>query len=187
MPCRLLDIQELLSDTGVGRQQHVIVGQGQLDAVLTAHPEDRRAIIEEAAGVLKYRRRRERAERRLEASEQGLLRVQDLLARGSPPAAAARAPGGIGDPARRARAELDRLRRYIAQRELRGLHSSRLALSARERELTFQASGLGASIEAVAVRIEAAERLLGVDPPDELGPPISRLAQLLERAGAWSR
>src|SRR3981081_382123 len=60
--CRLLDVQELLSDTGVGRQQHVIVSQGQLDTVLNARPEDRRLIIEEAAGVLKYRRRRERAQ-----------------------------------------------------------------------------------------------------------------------------
>ncbi|HVT76695.1 MAG TPA: AAA family ATPase, partial [Acidimicrobiales bacterium] len=62
VPCRLLDIQELLSDSGVGRQQHVIVSQGQLDAVLNARPEDRRAIIEEAAGVLKFRRRREKAQ-----------------------------------------------------------------------------------------------------------------------------
>src|SRR6202021_1047458 len=67
VPCRLLDVQELLSDTGVGRQQHVIVSQGQLDAVLNARPEDRRLIIEEAAGVLKFRKRKERAERRLEA------------------------------------------------------------------------------------------------------------------------
>jgi chromosome segregation protein len=59
VPCRLLDVQELLSDTGVGRQQHVIVSQGQLAGVLDARPEDRRLIIEEAAGVLKYRRRRE--------------------------------------------------------------------------------------------------------------------------------
>src|ERR687895_407650 len=63
VPCRLLDIQNLLSDTGIGRQQHVIVGQGQLDAVLNARSEDRRAVIEEAAGVLKFRKRRERAER----------------------------------------------------------------------------------------------------------------------------
>jgi chromosome segregation protein len=77
-PCRLLDIQELLSDAGVGRQQHVIVSQGQLDSVLQARPEDRRMVIEEAAGVLKFRRRRERAERRLESSEQNLLRLQDL-------------------------------------------------------------------------------------------------------------
>ncbi|MEZ5295478.1 MAG: hypothetical protein R2697_04160 [Ilumatobacteraceae bacterium] len=78
-PCRLLDIQELLSDAGVGRQQHVIVSQGQIDAVPNARPEDRRGIIEEAAGVLKYRRRKEKAERRLDATEANLLRLQDLL------------------------------------------------------------------------------------------------------------
>ena len=77
--CRLLDVQELLSDAGVGRQQHVIVSQGQIDSVLDARPEERRSIIEEAAGVLKFRRRKERAERRLEATEASLLRVQDLL------------------------------------------------------------------------------------------------------------
>src|ERR1044071_7326733 len=78
-PCRLLDIQELLSDSGIGRQQHVIVGQGQLDAVLNSRPEDRRAVVEEAAGILKFRKRRERAERRLEATEGSLLRLNDLL------------------------------------------------------------------------------------------------------------
>ena len=77
-PCRLLDIQELLSDAGVGRQQHVIVSQGQLDSVLQARPEDRRMVIEEAAGILKFRRRREQAERRLESSEQNLVRLSDL-------------------------------------------------------------------------------------------------------------
>ena len=58
VPCRLLDIQEMLSDSGVGRHQHVIVSQGQIDAVLNAKPEDRRSIIEEAAGVLKFRKKR---------------------------------------------------------------------------------------------------------------------------------
>ena len=66
-PCRLLDVQELLSDTGLGRQMHVIVGQGQLDAVLSATPDDRRGFIEEAAGVLKHRKRKERALRKLES------------------------------------------------------------------------------------------------------------------------
>jgi chromosome segregation protein len=77
--CRLLDIQELLSDSGVGRQQHVIVGQGQLAAILDSRPEDRRSVIEEAAGVLKFRRRRERAQRRLEATEANFVRLGDLL------------------------------------------------------------------------------------------------------------
>ena len=77
-PCRLLDVQELLSDTGLGRQMHVIVGQGQLDAVLSATPEDRRGFTEEAAGVLKHRKRKERALRKLESMAADLARVADL-------------------------------------------------------------------------------------------------------------
>ncbi|MDO8121021.1 AAA family ATPase, partial [Isoptericola sp. b490] len=76
--CRLLDIQELLSDTGMGREMHVIVGQGQLDAVLRATPDDRRGFIEEAAGVLKHRRRKEKAVRKLEAMQANLTRLTDL-------------------------------------------------------------------------------------------------------------
>ena len=76
--CRLLDVQELLSDTGLGRQMHVIVGQGQLDAVLSATPDDRRGFIEEAAGVLKHRKRKERALRKLESMAADLARVSDL-------------------------------------------------------------------------------------------------------------
>src|SRR5271169_3214543 len=78
-PCRLLDIQELLSDSGVGRQHHMIIGQGQLDQVLNARPEDRRSVIEEAAGVLKHRRRKERAERRLASAQENLERLGDLV------------------------------------------------------------------------------------------------------------
>jgi chromosome segregation protein len=78
--CRLIDIQELLSDSGIGREMHVIVGQGQLDAVLHAKPEDRRAFIEEAAGVLKHRKRKEKALRKLEAMQTNLNRLTDLTA-----------------------------------------------------------------------------------------------------------
>ena len=75
---RLLDIQELLSDSGIGREMHVIVGQGQLDSVLQARPEDRRGFIEEAAGVLKHRKRKEKALRKLEAMQANLTRITDL-------------------------------------------------------------------------------------------------------------
>ncbi|MEU7094838.1 chromosome segregation protein SMC [Kitasatospora aureofaciens] len=78
--CRLLDIQELLSDSGIGREMHVIVGQGQLDSVLHADPMGRRAFIEEAAGVLKHRKRKEKALRKLDAMQANLNRVQDLVA-----------------------------------------------------------------------------------------------------------
>jgi len=77
-PARLLDVQELLSDTGMGRQMHVIVGQGQLDAILSSTPEERRGFIEEPAGVLKHRRRKERALKKLADMDANLVRVLDL-------------------------------------------------------------------------------------------------------------
>src|SRR5438270_2680453 len=142
VPCRLLDVQELLSDSGVGRQQHVIVSQGQLDAVLNAVPTDRRLIIEEAAGVLKYRKRREKAQRRLESTEGNLLRLQDLLRevrRQLRPlekqADAARRHGSVA-------AELAALRLHLSGRELAGLQvraetaaGARRALLAEEERL----------------------------------------------------
>jgi chromosome segregation protein len=138
--CRLLDIQELLSDTGIGRQQHVIVGQGQLDEVLTSQPGDRRAVIEEAAGVLKFRKRRERAERRLEATEGNLLRLNDLVrevGRQLRPlekqADAARRYGGV-------EAEMRAIRLYLAGHEIAGrqarlerLHDARNENAEKER------------------------------------------------------
>ena len=77
---RLMDVQELLSETGIGRALHTVVGQGQLEDVLTARPEDRRRYIEEAAGIAKHRKRKERAERKLAGLDQDLLRLQDVLA-----------------------------------------------------------------------------------------------------------
>jgi chromosome segregation protein len=79
-PCRLLDIQELLSDTGIGRGLHTVVGQGNLEDVLLARPEERRRFIEEAAGIAKHRRRKEKAQRKLASLDQDLVRLQDVMA-----------------------------------------------------------------------------------------------------------
>src|SRR5205807_3136722 len=162
-PCRLLDVQELLSDSGVGRQQHVIVSQGQLDSVLNAQPTDRRLIIEEAAGVLKYRRRREKAQRRLESTEGNLLRLQDLLRevrRQLRPlekqADAARRHGDVV-------AELDALRLFLAGRELASLDArreaaarARVELGATERELRGALARLDAAVLAAESALSAA-------------------------------
>ena len=78
-PCRLIDVSELLSDSGIGREMHVIVGQGQLESILHATPEERRGFIEEAAGVLKHRKRKEKALRKLDVTEGNLTRLGDLL------------------------------------------------------------------------------------------------------------
>jgi chromosome segregation protein len=76
---RLMDVQDLLSDSGIGREMHVIVGQGQLDGILQATPEGRRGFIEEAAGVLKHRKRKEKALRKLETCDVNLNRLSDLI------------------------------------------------------------------------------------------------------------
>jgi chromosome segregation protein len=180
-PCRLLDIQELLSDAGVGRQQHVIVSQGQLDSILQARPEDRRMVIEEAAGVLKFRRRRERAERRLESSEQNLLRLQDLqreVRRQLRPlerqAEAARRHDGLV-------AELRALRLHLAGREL-SLLGRRLENAERSHaELTDQEAThrneLARLDDLVALTESALTELQAWDGADRLG----RAERLLER------
>jgi chromosome segregation protein len=80
VPCRLLDVQELLSDSGIGRELHTIVGQGQLDDILAGRPEDRRAVIEEASGLLKHRKRKERAVRKLERVDADIERLGDVIA-----------------------------------------------------------------------------------------------------------
>ncbi len=79
-PVRLTDVQEILSDTGIGRAMHTVVGQGHLEDVLSARPEERRQLIEEAAGIAKHRRRKERAQRKLISLEQDLLRLHDVMA-----------------------------------------------------------------------------------------------------------
>jgi chromosome segregation protein len=180
-PCRLLDVQELLSDTGVGRQQHIVVGQGQLDAVLAAHPEDRRAIIEEAAGILKYRRRRERASRRLEASEAGLARVQDLLRevkRQLKPlerqATSARQHGEL-------EGELSALRLHLAGRELAELTGRQSALDSQAEELDRNLQRREGELGVLDGRLAAIEEELGTARADELVPVVGRLEQLRER------
>src|SRR6516165_9376104 len=145
-PCRLLDVQELLSDSGVGRQHHMIIGQGQLDQVLNARPEDRRAVIEEAAGVLKHRRRRERAERRLAATAENLERLFDLVRevkRQIRPlerqAAAARSYAGLAE-------ELKAVRLYTAGTELRTLDERRLEGERLQEELGVAEADLGTTL-----------------------------------------
>ena len=140
--CRLLDIQELLSDSGIGREMHVIVGQGQLDSVLQAKPEDRRGFIEEAAGVLKHRKRKEKALRKLDAMQANLTRLTDLTARAAPPAQAARPAGRGGPPGRRCAGRPAR-RAAAAARRRPGRAADRAGPRGRRRERDPGAAGGG--------------------------------------------
>jgi chromosome segregation protein len=157
VPCRLLDIQELLSDTGVGRQQHVIVSQGNLDAILSSRPEERRLVIEEAAGVLKFRRRKERAQRRLDSTEASLVRLQDLLREVRrqlrPLEKQAEAARRHGD----AVADLTTVRRYLLGRDLSAVEG-RLSAAKRDRaELSRVETELRQVLATMDTEILAAE------------------------------
>jgi chromosome segregation protein len=179
---RLLDIQELLSDSGVGRQQHVIISQGQIDAVLNARPEDRRIIIEEAAGILKFRRRKEKAERRLTATEANLTRIQDLLRevrRQLKPlerqADAARRHHDVA-------AELQALKVHLAGRDLARLRTQLQESTAAQNELRTSDRTLRSELAALdAGVIEVEAHLSGFGGPD-VSDVLVRYESFRERA-----
>ncbi len=181
-PCRLLDVVELMSDTGVGRRQHVIVSQSQMDTVLNANPADRRSVIEEAAGVLKHRKRRERAQRRLEAVEGDMVRARDLVRevrRQLRPlekqAEAARRHGDL-------MAELKALRVHLAGREIAGLRDRlrELAASAEGRDRDQRA--VRSELEDLGRQIAEGEQHLAGGGDDDPGRALAGLEALRERA-----
>jgi chromosome segregation protein len=181
-PCRLLDVQELLSDSGVGRQQHMIIGQGQLDSVLNSRPEERRAVIEEAAGVSKHRRRKERAERRLAGTQENLERLGDLVRevrrQMRPLERQAVAARSYADVDR----ELREVRRYAFATRL-GQFTTRQceleeelrAASTRERELRHELVTLDAQSTAAAAEMASRREEL-------LASTLGQLQALAERA-----
>lgn len=180
--CRLLDVQELLSDAGVGRQQHVIVSQGQIDAVLNARPEDRRAIIEEAAGVLKFRKRKEKAERRLDATEANLLRVQDLLRevrRQLRPlerqAKAAERHGSLIE-------ELTALKTFVSGREIAGLRVKLEALASTKLESSTGEGELKTALAALDTAVMSIEAQLTARGASDISDRLRHVEQLRERA-----
>ncbi len=119
--CRLLDIQELLADGGVGRRQHVLVGQGQIGEILSARPDEHRAVIEEAAGITKHRSRRDRAMRRLEHTEGDVARLEDLLAEKRRRLRPLRRQAAAAARRDAVRTEARELRLWLGGRELREL------------------------------------------------------------------
>ena len=184
--CRLLDVQELLGDSGVGRQQHMIIGQGQLDSILSSNPENRRAVIEEAAGVLKHRRRKERSERRLASTQENLERLGDLVRevrRQMRPlerqAASARSYSDVESELRSARHALFATRLHNFEERRRELEYSLEESSVRERELRHELVTLDA--KATAATAEMASRR-----EEMLASTLGTLQGLAERARGTS-
>ena len=167
---RLLDVQELLSDSGIGREMHVIVGQGQLDAILQATPESRRGFIEEAAGVLKHRKRKEKALRKLEATKANLERLGDLVAE------LQRQLKPLGRQAQAAR------RAAVIQAELRDAKARLLAddLAAAQAQLSAELADEAAAAEARQRAEDAVRRTLEAE--EEAGRRLKEAAAEFDAA-----
>jgi len=160
--CRLLDIQDLLSDSGVGRHQHVIIGQGEIGRVLSASPEEHRAVIEEAAGILKHRRRKERSERRLERTDEDMVRLTDLLGEINRQMRPLRRQAKAAERYEGLKSQVTALRLFLGGRELMTL----------DRELTIAVSEKSILTEGLEVD---ARKVQGLS---------ERLTELTERVGA---
>ena len=184
--CRLLDVQELLGDSGVGRQQHMIIGQGQLDSILSSNPENRRAVIEEAAGVLKHRRRKERSERRLASTQENLERLGDLVRevrRQMRPlerqAASARSYADVESDLRDARHALFAARLSNFEQRRSELEHALDEASVRERELRHELVNLDAKATAAAAEMASRRE-------EMLASTLGTLQGLAERARGTS-
>lgn len=166
-PVRLMDIQELLSDTGIGRAMHTVVGQGQLEDVLTARPEERRQFIEEAAGVAKHRRRRDRAQRKLLSLEQDLLRLHDVMSELRRQLKPLKQQAHLASRHQGLTEEAEALAWQLAAARLRDLYRGRDRRRsgwekgrAHRREAEEQLSALDVEIAALAVRRGETERAM---------------------------
>ncbi|MHA7653067.1 chromosome segregation protein SMC [Mycobacterium sp. ML4] len=187
--CRLMDVQELLSDSGIGREMHVIVGQGKLDEILQSRPEDRRAFIEEAAGVLKHRKRKEKALRKLDAMAANLARLTDLsteLRRQLKPL------GRQAEVARRAQtiqADLRDARLRLAADDLVHRRSERQAIFDTENTMRREHDEVAARLSVAAEELAAHEESLNdlSQRAEAMQQTWFRLSALAERVGATVR
>src|SRR4051812_17743589 len=157
-PCRLMDITELFLGTGVGTRAYSIIEQGRIGLIVSAKPEDRRAIIEEAAGVTKYKARRKQAERKLDATEQNLLRLSDVVGEVEKRLQSLERSARRAEKFRELRAQLRELELLASCRQFLGLRGTEAA-QAKEMEEAVEAEKL---VLAAVARLEAglsAERL----------------------------
>jgi chromosome segregation protein len=156
--CRLLDIQDLLSDSGVGRHQHVIIGQGEIGRVLNASAEEHRAVMEEAAGILKHRRRKERAERRLGRTDEDMVRLTDLLGEINRQMRPLRRQAKAAERYEGLKSEVTGLRLYLGGRELEKLDRDLTIVVSEKSVLT---EGIEIDQKRVRVLAERLEYLTG--------------------------
>jgi chromosome segregation protein len=171
-PCRLLDVQELLSDSGIGRELHTIVGQNRLEDVLQGRPEDRRAAIEEAAGIYKHRRRKEKALRKLAGMEQHLVRLSDLVGELRRQLKPLQQQAEAARKAAEVQAELREVRLVLRSRELSAARRRAGALEAEEERFNARLAELEAAHQAAQTEESRLQAVL-----DEQEPMAARATQ----------
>ncbi len=191
-PCRLLDIQELLSDGGVGRHQHVLVSQGQIGSILTARPEEHRSVIEEAAGITKHRSRRDRAIRRLASTGQDVDRLNDILSekrRALRPlkrqANAAARHGAV-------KAEAKALRLWLGGEAIRSLRSRNTKATAEQAVLSGALGADGAALESLLIeltglRVSAGDTGVALERDTTAAARLETVVERLRRYGLVAR
>lgn len=161
VPCRLLDIQELLSDSGVGRHQHILVGQGRIESVLNAGPDEHRSVIEEAAGVIKHRQRRERATRRLEATDIDLERARHLLTEEQRRLRPLKRQANAAQRHESVRSEWRALRLWLGGEHLREVRGRRVEIAELEEAATRRRDEATAEREEITAALAAMNREAG--------------------------
>ncbi|MFQ5948945.1 MAG: AAA family ATPase, partial [Acidimicrobiia bacterium] len=184
--CRLLDIQELLSDSGVGRHQHVIVGQGRVEAILTAGPNEHRAVIEEAAGVTKHRHRRDRSVRRLEQTGSDVERLRDLLREQQRLMRPLKRQAKATERHEDLRSEWRALRLAVGGEELRSIRHRRRLASEAEATLSRELAGASKELEALSasaseLQAAAGDRGRALDRDTTAAARLETAAERLQR------
>ncbi|MDJ0961222.1 MAG: chromosome segregation protein SMC [Acidimicrobiia bacterium] len=168
-PCRLMDLHELLSDGGVGRHQHVLVGQGQIGNILNARPDEHRAVIEEAAGITKHRGRRDRSVRRLEQTELDVARLTDILDQQRRRLRPLKRQANAALRYDSVKAEVKALHLWLGGEQLRKIRSRTAAATAERAELEHQADGEQGELERIRADLAALEASAG-----EVGASLQR-------------
>ena len=179
--CRLLDLQELLSDSGLGREMHVIVGQGRLESVLQASPEDRRGFIEEAAGILKHRRRKEKTVRKLEAMQANLTRLSDLAGEVRRQLKPLGAQADIAREAVQIQAEVRDARARLLADDVVTLRTALDGFNKSESERHSERIVLQEQLERVSLRVRRIEAEASTDAVDEARRTVFALESVQER------
>nr|WP_255549481.1 chromosome segregation protein SMC [Corynebacterium sp. TAE3-ERU12] len=187
--CRLMDVQELLSDTGIGREMHIIVGQGRLSEILQSRPEDRRSYIEEAAGVLKHRRRKEKAQRKLASMQANLDRLEDLTGELSKQLKPLARQAEAAKRARTVQASLREAKLGLAAADLTDLRAAQHNAVADAADIARRTNAAAADADHAISRRDGLEQQLEQLTPDaEKAREVwFRLSALAERVSATTR